>query len=206
MIVKVCGMRDAENISQLSRLNVDWIGFIFYEKSPRYVQAIDGVNGAVENYSLKKVGVFVNAAYQQIMEMAAAYRLDYIQLHGSESPVFCQTLREQGFSVIKAFSVSTAADLEKINEYEGSADFFLFDTKCTGYGGSGKQFDWSILASYQGKTPFLLSGGINPESAGAVKNFTHPQFAGIDLNSGFEIEPGLKDIRKLEFFLDKIKI
>ncbi len=202
MIVKVCGMRDAENISQLSRLNVDWIGFIFYEKSPRYVQAIDGVNGAVENYSLKKVGVFVNAAYQQIMEMAAAYRLDYIQLHGSESPVFCQTLREQGFSVIKAFSVSTAADLEKINEYEGSADFFLFDTKCTGYGGSGKQFDWSILASYQGKTPFLLSGGINPE----IKNFTHPQFAGIDLNSGFEIEPGLKDIRKLEFFLDEIKI
>jgi phosphoribosylanthranilate isomerase len=205
-------MRHPENISQISRLEVNWMGFIFYEKSPRCVRTIDGmarnhpINKAIENDSMKKVGVFVNATYRQMVETAAAHGLNYLQLHGNESPELCQALREQGFFVIKAFSVGAAADLQRTNEYENCADFFLFDTKCAGYGGSGKQFDWSMLASYQGKTPFLLSGGIHPGSIEAIKNFTHPQFAGIDLNSGFEIEPGLKDADKLEEFLDKIKI
>jgi len=201
MIVKVCGMQHPENISQLSLLEVDWMGFIFYEKSPRY--AGNG-NIVAKNGSLKRVGVFVNATYQQLVETAAAYQLDYLQLHGDESPELCHTLRGKGFPVIKAFSVSAVADLEKTIDYENCADFFLFDTKCANYGGSGEQFDWSILSSYQGKTPFLLSGGIHPGSVEAIKNFEHPQFAGIDLNSGFEVEPGLKDIRKLTVFLDKL--
>ena len=138
------------------------------------------------------------------METAVAYRLDYLQLHGNEPPELCQALREQGFSIIKAFSVSAIADLEKTNDYENCADFFLFDTKCANYGGSGMQFDWSVLFSYQGKTPFLLSGGIHPGSVEAIKNFEHPRFTGIDLNSGFEIEPGLKDVEKLEEFLGKL--
>jgi len=201
MIVKVCGMRHPENISQLAQLEIDWMGFIFYEKSPRYV-GTEPIT--VENDSLKKVGVFVNATYEQLTKMAATHQLDCLQLHGNETPELCQALREQGFFVIKALSVSTTEDLEKTKDYENQADFFIFDTKCAGYGGSGKQFDWSILASYQGETPFLLSGGIHPESVEAIKNFTHPQFAGIDLNSGFEIEPGLKDVEKLKEFLGKI--
>ena len=203
MIVKVCGMRNAENISQLSQLEVDWIGFIFYEKSPRYV---GNEHTKTENGSLKRIGVFVNATYEQLAETATAHQLDYLQLHGDESPEFCHALREKGFSLIKAFSVSTVADLDKTSDYENCTDFFLFDTKCAGYGGSGVQFDWSILASYQGKTPFLLSGGIHPESVEAIKSLEHPQFAGIDLNSGFEVEPGLKDVDKLEEFLSKIQL
>ena len=195
-------MRHPENISQLSQLEVDWMGFIFYEKSPRCV----GSEHTKANHgSLKRVGVFVNATYQQLTEAAAAHQLDYLQLHGDESPEICQTLREQGFNIIKAFSVIDTADLEKTKEYENRTDFFLFDTKCAGYGGSGKQFDWLILSSYEGKTPFLLSGGIHPESAEAIKNFEHPQFVGIDLNSGFEVEPGLKNIQKLSTFLSKLK-
>lgn len=201
MIIKVCGMRHPENISRLSQLAIDWMGFIFYEKSPRYI-GIEKIK--TESDSLKRVGVFVNAPYEQLLEKAAIYQLDFLQLHGNETPELCQALRKQGFSVIKAFSVSSETDLEKTKEYENCTDFFLFDTKCAGYGGSGRQFDWSILSSYQGKTPFLLSGGIHPESAEAIKNFTHPQFTGIDLNSGFEIEPGLKDVGQLEVFLEKV--
>ena len=213
MIVKVCGIRNTENISRLSRLKIDWMGFIFYEKSPRYVGE-DATEGATRShpfsvasgaaYRQKKVGVFVNATCRQLAETAAAYRLDYLQLHGDESPELCRALRAQGFSIIKAFSIGAVTDLKETTEYENCADFFLFDTKCTNYGGSGMRFDWSILSSYRGKTPFLLSGGIHPGSVEAIKNFEHPQFAGIDLNSGFEIKPGLKDVEKLEVFLGKL--
>ena len=111
----------------------------------------------------------------------------------------------RGYSLIKAFQISTACDLEQTTNYEGRVDYFLFDTKSNSYGGSGKQFDWSILEAYQGKTPFLLSGGIRPESAEAIRSFRHPLLAGIDLNSGFEIEPGRKDIEKLKEFLKEIQ-
>lgn len=203
MIVKVCGMRDVENISRISSLQIDWIGFIFYEKTPRYA---GNLNPAIETGSLKRVGVFVNATHRQLIETAKTYRLDYLQLHGDESPEFCRMLHEQGFSLIKAFPVNSVADFDKTDDYEGCADFFLFDTKCGSYGGSGRQFDWTILSSYQGNTPFLLSGGITPESVEAINNLKHPLLAGIDLNSGFEIAPGLKDANKLSKLLDKVKI
>ena len=131
--------------------------------------------------------------------------LDYLQLHGHESPDTCRTLRERGYAIIKAFPIADEEDLKMTADYEGRADYFLFDTKCSGYGGSGRRFDWSVLSGYKGRTPFLLGGGIAPDSVEAVRNFRHPKLAGIDLNSGFETAPGIKDAEKLKTFIDKIK-
>lgn len=201
MIIKVCGMNDYRNIRQVSELDVDWVGFIFYGKSPR---ATNGVALGVPDLlreNQKRVGVFVNASFEAITDIARVCKLDYIQLHGDETPDDCHRLQKRGYSLIKAFSVSSPDDLERTKAYEGRVDYFLFDTQCEGYGGSGKQFDWSILSAYQGETPFLLSGGIRPESVEAIRQFHHPRLAGIDLNSGFEIKPGLKDVEKLRAFL-----
>lgn len=217
MIIKVCGMRDPENIREVAALGVDWIGLIFFARSPRRITnngqlTID--NGSkrysdcqlsIINCPLKKVGVFVNTSFEELVETAALFRLDYLQLHGNETPDDCHTLQKRGYSLIKAFQIATACDLEQTTDYEGRVDYFLFDTKSNSYGGSGKQFDWSILEAYQGETPFLLSGGIRPESAEAIRSFRHPLLAGIDLNSGFEIEPGRKDIEKLKEFLKEIQ-
>ena len=218
MLIKVCGMRDPENIRQVAGTGIDWMGFIFYARSAR---SIDSGQWTVDSLKktdspsncqlstvicqLKRVGVFVNATPEYMMETANLYKLDYLQLHGNESPDTCYALQKRGYAIIKAFSIASADDLTCTTEYEGRADYFLFDTKCNSYGGSGKQFDWSILASYKGYTPFLLSGGIAPDSVDAVRNFRHPQLAGIDLNSGFETEPGMKDAEKIKTFIDKIK-
>ena len=206
MIIKVCGMREPQNIREVAALAINWIGFIFYERSKRFVERCPTEQQATDSEQLspKKVGVFVNATIESMMEKASAYKLDYLQLHGNESPEDCHTLQKRGYSLIKAFPIATKEDFEKTREYEGRVDYFLFDTRCEGYGGSGKRFDWSILTEYEGETPFLLSGGIRPENAEAIRNFRHPRFAGIDLNSGFEIEPGLKDVDKLKNFIQQI--
>jgi phosphoribosylanthranilate isomerase len=141
-----------------------------------------------------------------MMEKAAAYSLDYLQLHGNESPDLCHTLQKRGYALIKAFPIATEDDLQQTAAYEGRVDYFLFDTKCAGYGGSGKSFDWSVLHTYQGDTPFLLSGGIRPDSLDAIRRFSHPRCAGIDLNSGFETEPGLKDVALLKEFIQAIRM
>lgn len=216
-------MRDPENIRQVATTGIDWMGFIFYAKSPRRFGSVDSGQWTDDslkktdsnhssnyqlstiNRQLKKVGVFVNATPEYMMGTANLYKLDYLQLHGNESPDTCYALQKRGYAIIKAFSIASIDDLASITEYEGRADYFLFDTKCNGYGGSGRQFDWSILAAYNGNTPFLLSGGINPDSADAIVNFKHPRLAGIDLNSGFETEPGMKDAEKIKMFIDKIK-
>lgn len=217
MIIKVCGMRDPENIREVAALGVDWIGVIFFAGSPRRI--MDNEQWAIGNGGkrhsncqlptincpVKKVGVFVNASFEELTKTAEIFHLDYLQLHGNETPDDCHTLQKRGYSLIKAFQIATADDLEQTTGYEGRVDYFLFDTKCNSYGGSGRQFDWSVLEAYQGKTPFLLSGGLRPESAKAIRSFRHPRFAGIDLNSGFEIEPGLKDIGKLKEFLTEIQ-
>lgn len=223
MIIKVCGMREPRNIREVAALAINWIGFIFYERSKRFVgqsparqQAADSEQQTVNTdakllstvtgqLSTKKVGVFVNATIESMMKKASAYKLDYLQLHGNESPETCHTLQKRGYSLIKAFPIASKEDFEKTKEYEGRVDYFLFDTKCESFGGSGRQFDWSMLADYKGETPFLLSGGIHPESVEAIRKFQHPRFAGIDLNSGFEIEPGLKDIDKLKKFIQQIQ-
>lgn len=200
MLIKVCGMREAENIRRVAATGADWMGFIFYPRSPRAIKESD-----IIDCPQRRVGVFVDAAPEEMMEKAARYRLDYLQLHGSESPEVCYALQKRGFAVIKAFSVATETDLAITADYEGRADYFLFDTKCPSHGGSGRSFDWSVLAAYRGGTPFLLSGGINPESAEAILRFHHPQLAGIDINSGFETAPAVKDAEKIKAFIETIK-
>ena len=246
-MIKVCGMRDAENIREVERLFTQdsslftqdsslptlhsslptfWMGFIFWPKSSRYVAEPP----AYLPERAKRVGVFVDEDVEQICRIARDFALDVIQLHGHESPDFIRRLQCSMFngqcsmvngqrsmfngqcsmvnvqcSMVKAFNIATASDLEQTKAYEGLVDYFLFDTKATLPGGSGQQFDWSILEAYKGETPFLLSGGIGPDDAERVKSFRHPRCAGIDLNSRFEVAPALKDVKKLKEFLEKIQ-
>ncbi len=220
MKIKVCGMRDAENIQQVIALGVNMIGLIFWPKSPRYVQNIstnagiipDLKNPAIKDIStsdVSYVGVFVDEMPQNVVTQAYNYKLDYIQLHGNESPIYIDNLKSTlvpdilpNVKIIKALSINEEADILKWKTYEGHVDMFLFDTKSTqAVGGTGKHFDWSLINMYDGNIPFLLSGGIGPDDAEAVKAFKHPMCVGIDLNSRFEKEPGMKDVDKLNAFL-----
>lgn len=201
MIVKVCGMREPDNIRDVEALHPDMMGFICWEKSPRYV-------AAVPSYLPKcqRVCVFVNPSINYALQMADSLKADYIQLHGSETPELCHELKQAtGLKIIKAISVSSIADIEKSKEYQGVADILLFDTKCATVGGSGVKFDWSVIENYDGTTPFLLSGGITPGDAEAILSIAHPMFAGVDLNSGFESSPAVKDISKLKNFITSIR-
>ncbi len=203
MIIKVCGMRDAANIRELELLDIDWMGFIFYPGSPRYVgRSLDYIPSKV-----KKIGVFVDQDPLIVRERAAQNKLDAIQLHGSEPPWYCINLREEGYKVIKSFGIAEDGfiPLAQLDAYEGKCDYFLFDRKTTLHGGSGRKFDWSRLSDYQGETPFLLSGGISPEDVEEIKSFVHPRFAGIDINSRFEIEPALKDIERIKKFIKEFR-
>jgi len=198
MIIKTCGMRDADNIRAVSELRIDWMGFIFWAPSSRYVSEKPSFLPTRQ----KRVGVFVDARIEEVRSKVDEYALDLIQLHGSESPAFCERLKANSRQqLIKAFNIATQEDLEQTIPYEGLVDYFLFDTKAKMVGGNGTQFDWSVLSAYQGNTPFLLSGGIGPDDAEKVRNFHHPQLAGIDLNSRFELSPALKDIEKLKQFI-----
>ena len=194
-------MREAKNIEAVEQLGLDWMGFIFYPPSPRYVdEAISYLPK-----QMKRVGVFVNSSYPEIVIKAKKFGLTHLQLHGNESPSDCLSLHNEGYQVIKAISVKSAMDLNQTTIYESCVDYFLFDTKTKLKGGSGEQFDWGILSKYQGNTPFLLSGGIGPDSVEKLKEFSHPKLVGYDLNSQFEIVPGLKDITKLTAFTIAIK-
>ena len=199
MMIKVCGMRDAQNIRDVESLGVDWIGMIFWPKSKRYVAEVPSYLPG----HLKKVGVFVDSTLDDILQHISDYQLDIIQLHGQESPDFAKALKPH--TIIKAFNIEKADDLLQTEKYEGIADYFLFDTKGKMVGGNGQKFDWSVLTTYQGKTPFLLSGGIGPEDTESVKSFHHPRCIGIDLNSRFESEPGFKDINQLKTFINNIR-
>lgn len=201
-IIKVCGMREAENIRNVESLHgIDMIGFIFYPKSPRYVHELP----AYLPIHVSRTGVFVNEDKLVVIQHADRFGLNYIQLHGSESPAYCQSLRATGLKIIKAFSVAQSQDLSHVNDYEKVCDLFLFDTKCEQYGGSGNPFDWTILNTYQGQIPFLLSGGIHPDSVQALKEFEHPRLAGYDLNSRFESKPAEKDPEQIQLFLNELK-
>ena len=281
LLIKVCGMRDAQNIREVAALGVNLIGLIFYPKSPRYIESISSDAGIIPDYSSlnrltpkplskgegsdmldkqlkaeetegearnkqieseqlkstqskapfnkvttplsfgegqggeaaipKFVGVFVNDMPQNIITAVYNYHLNYVQLHGDESPVMIDNMRRTlvpdivpQIKIIKAISVSSAEDLKCCEQYEGHVDLFLFDTKCKGYGGSGQKYDWSVLEAYTGQTPFLLSGGIGPDDADRLRDFHHPQCIGIDLNSKFETAPGMKDINLLQNFLHQL--
>ena len=199
-MIKVCGMREAENIREVEALGIDWMGFIFWPKSSRYVAE----QPVYLPTKCKRVGVFVDEDIEQVQRIADRYIIDIIQLHGHETPEYIQKL--EGRVIIKAFNIATATDFEQTKSYEGIVDFFLFDTKTKLPGGSGEQFDWRVLSAYHGDTPFLLSGGIGPDDAERIRNFNHPKCVGIDLNSRFETAPGLKDINKLKEFIKEIRL
>lgn len=203
MIVKVCGMRDGDNIREAEQLSIDWMGFIFYPKSSRYVSEVP----AYLPTKCKRIGVFVDASTDEIIKKIHNFSLDAIQLHGNESPEQISHLLSltSHLSIIKAFNIATAEDLKSTASYTGLADYFLFDTKGASVGGNGEKFDWSVLDSYEGETPFLLSGGIGPDDAARVSSFHHPKCAGIDLNSKFESSPAFKDVTTLSRFLNEIK-
>ena len=196
-------MREAENIREVEALGIDMMGFIFWPKSSRYVsQRPDYLPKHV-----KRVGVFVDEAPEQVKRLAIDYGLDYIQLHGHETPEVISYLRTPALPhprIIKAFNISTAEDLIQTQPYEGLVDYFLFDAKGKSVGGNGEKFNWNVLDAYQGSTPFLLSGGICPGDAVRVNAFYHPNCIGIDLNSRFELAPGLKDIAKLKEFISNL--
>ncbi len=209
MIVKVCGMRDPENIRQVDAIEgVDWMGFIFYPPSSRHVREVPTY---LPQHS-KRVGVFVNAPVEDIASRVQTFDFQLVQLHGLESPEYIHTLRNaigNKVKIIKMIQIASQEDLHKTQQYEGLADYFLFETKCQGYGGSGKQFDWDILQHYTGTTPFLITGGIGPDDAERIKTLNSqrstPNFIGIDLNSRFETAPALKDPALLHDFLEIVK-
>lgn len=222
--IKVCGMRDADNVRAVAALDIDFLGFIFYPKSPRYAQKAVPETELMTNTATasrrndmvmrkpQRVGVFVDETPQAIIAHIHNDQLDYVQLHGHELPEMIDHLKRAVISdnhhslkVIKAFSISKPDDLLQTKAYEGVADLFLFDTPTESYGGSGKKFDWQMLQAYDGHTPFLLSGGIGPEDTDRIRTFEHPQCIGIDLNSRFETAPGIKDVEALRRFTENLR-
>ena len=199
-------MRDGDNIRAFEKVDIDWMGFVFYPLSPRYVPDEDNQIAVIQSCTKVKVGVFVNEEQEEIKRKAAKYQLDYVQLHGDESPDNCRRLKEDGCAVIKAFSVTSESDLQSTTAYEPFVNYLLFDTKDSGYGGTGRRFNWSVLECYRGNLPFLLSGGIGTEHLVELSEFRHPLLAGIDLNSRFECAPALKDVDKIERFVRHLRI
>lgn len=204
MKIKVCGMKFPENVLQVAALQPDYLGFIFYPHSPRFVGY--EVNESLTELCLsaKKTGVFVDKDFSTIKNIIQTYQLDAVQLHGNEPAEMCAALKDK-VEVIKAFGVDGHFDFDQLKTYENVVDYFLFDTKTTVYGGSGEAFDWQMLEKYHLNVPFFISGGLSNENIGSVLNFKHPAFYGVDLNSRFEDEPGLKNVQKLEETFDLIR-
>lgn len=212
MKIKVCGMREEENLNQLLAMNPDYIGFIFYSKSKRHVPEIPNIR-LPEN--ICKVGVFVNAGLDYIWKRIKGYELDVIQLHGDETPEFCKEARDFlvkrncNVQIVKAFAVDHQFDFDSTNPYERYCDFFLFDTKGKYYGGNSERFDWRLLQDYKGILPYFLSGGIGPDSVNDIQNFRKSPWAAycvaLDLNSRFEEAPGVKNIDKLIKFKEALQ-
>jgi phosphoribosylanthranilate isomerase len=204
--IKVCGMRDPENSSGVVATLPDFLGFIFYAKSKRFVgfEPLPELLAAVSD-SVHKVGVFVDETPEKVFEICQKWDLDVVQLHGNETPEYCQLIKNSGMVVFKAFSVDEQFDFAALNAYSEVCDYFLFDTKGQLPGGTGQKFNWELLENYRFDVPFFLSGGIGPDDIDAIRNFSHLQFFGIDINSGFEISPALKDIEKVRIFVNKIR-
>lgn len=188
MKLKICGMKYRANIQEVAALQPDYLGFIFYEKSPRFC---NGELPEIPN-TIAKVGVFVNAPLSEILNKIKAYNLQLVQLHGEESPEICEVLRLINIKVIKTFSIDDTFDFETLRPYEPVCDYFLFDTKGKHYGGNGTTFNWEILKKYPSQKSFFLSGGIGLEEISKLKQLNLPIYA-LDVNSKFETEPGLKN-------------
>ena len=206
MKIKICGMRNQSNIEDLVKLKPDYIGFIFYSKSKRFIgeKMPEEIQSLIPVY-IQKVGVFVDEPFDNLLEKFRNNKLDMIQLHGSELPGYCERLKKLDIPVIKVFSIDAEFDFETVKPYNPFCDFYLFDTASELRGGSGIRFDWKILDQYKEEKPFFLSGGIHPEDVQSIKDIKHNALYAIDVNSGFEIEPGIKDIPKLNSFIAELR-
>ena len=211
--VKVCGNNNIENFKEIAAIEPDYVGFIFYPKSKRFVED-ESIFEVFPN--AEKVGVFVNESVEKILEKVEEYKLDVVQLHGDETADFCEELINQkhqrlltdenflDFKIWKAVGIKSIEDFQQLTTYQQVIDSFVFDTKSNNYGGTGKKFDWQLLTNYQLSIPFLLSGGITLEDAFILKNFQHPRCIGLDVNSGFESAPGIKKTDEVKQFIDTI--
>ena len=208
MNIKVCGITSRKQLEQMEGLNIAFAGFIFDKDSPRYAgEKLNGEDLIGLDLDIKKVGVFVNEEYEDIMEMVEKFELDMVQLHGEESPELCEELSED-VEVIKAFRISadTASVDKLVAPYDNVCDYYLFDTASEGSkGGTGKKFDWKKITESKIEKPFFLSGGIGPEDAAAIKKFKHPDFYAVDVNSLFEKAPGVKDMGAVLKFTRDLK-
>jgi phosphoribosylanthranilate isomerase len=204
--IKVCGMRDALNIRQIADLKPDLMGFVFYPASPRSAGEFPA-EGMFEAFppGILKTGVFVDADLYEIKAKILRFGLQTVQLHGQESPEVCRQLMETGIKVIKAFNIAEDTDFSKMMPYLTSTTWFLFDTVSKVHGGSGERFNWKLLDKYQLGQPFFLSGGLDLSDAESILSLKHPALIGIDINSKFEFEPGVKDVSKVKKFCLKIK-
>ncbi len=204
MNLKVCGLKHEHNITELMQLPIDYMGFIFYKKSPRFV----GENLSFDFMrtipkQIKKTGVFVNENSYSIFNHIAHYDLDIVQLHGNETPEICAELKAQ-VQVMKAFQIKDGFNFKQLENYLSVVDYFLFDSPTATYGGSGNQFNWQELQKYNYNIPFFLSGGISEEHIEEIKQLEIQQLVAVDINSKFETEPGLKNIEHIKDFILKL--
>ena len=199
--IKVCGMKEQDEVDSLCESNlIDYIGFIFYSKSPRFIVDTPSTS------NVKRVGVFVNEELETILKRIDTHQLDIVQLHGDESVEDVKSFKGMSnVQLVKVIGVDESTEFKDFREYEMYIDFYLFDTKSSKYGGTGRLFDWEVLKKYKGEVPFFLSGGLNEESIFNIETDLHPKLVGIDLNSGFELTPGKKDTRKIIETLKKLK-
>lgn len=206
MKLKVCGLNNPNNINELITLNPDFVGFIFYTKSIRYVASNITFND-LQNIPdhIQRVGVFVNEDIELVELIFHQYKLDYVQLHGDEDQAYCTKLFLKRIPIIKAFRMDQSFNFRKCDSYAPFCSYFLFDTKGEKYGGNGTKFKWSLLNDYDLKIPFLLSGGIQLKDVDQINQLTYGRLMGVDINSGFELEPGIKDIEKVKQFKQLLK-
>ena len=200
MIVKVCGLKDPENCLAIDHLYPDMIGMVFYDKSPRYIG-----NTILPATNAAKVGVFVNATLGEILLEVEQHQLSYVQLHGNEPLVIAKVLHENKIKVIKCFGIENKINNKIMVEWEPYISYFVFDTVGKQFGGIGEKFNWKLIRDYKLNTPFLLAGGLELNDVSILKSIKQPAFAGVDINSKFELEPGLKNIEKVKLFIDEIK-
>ncbi|NQY12064.1 MAG: phosphoribosylanthranilate isomerase [Flavobacteriales bacterium] len=205
MKIKVCGMREEENVWAIAEMQPDYLGFIFFEGSKRNIKDTYPTFLNYIDSNITKVGVFVNERTENILDSCRLYNLTMVQLHGNEWPAQCKELMDKGLKIMKAFSVDDNFDFETVNEYKGNVDYFLFDTKGANYGGNGIAFDWDLLKKYDNEVPFFLSGGVDESVLDELDFLKEMNIVGIDVNSKFEVEPGLKDVPRLKEFISKIK-
>ncbi len=204
MKIKICGVKYRQNFNDVADLHPDYIGFIFYDKSERYI--VESLMPEdVSDTTIKKVGVFVNADVKYVEKNIRDYRLQAVQFHGNETPGYCDAFRSFGIEIIKAFSVDDHFDFSTTAPYKNSCDFFLFDTKGEKKGGNGISFNWRKLQQYNQEVPFFLSGGIGSENIHEALKMHDLNVYGIDINSRIEDKPGLKNILKAKELISIIK-